>query len=83
MNGQKIRVLRSAKSKSKYAPKHGIRFDGTYEIVGKEVLDSATAMFRFTLQRLAGQDPIRYEGEEARPTTEELTQWSKIKSLLS
>ncbi len=78
---QPIRVLRAANKKSKYAPKQGVRFDGMYKIVGKEVLNPSTAMFRFTLQRLEGQDPIRYQNEEARPTEQELNELKKIKSL--
>jgi hypothetical protein len=79
--GQAIRVLRATNTKSKYAPKQGVRFDGMYEIIGKEVLNPSTAMFRFTLKRLDGQDAIRYQGEEARPTEQELNELKKIKSL--
>jgi hypothetical protein len=73
--------LRS-KSKSQFAPKEGIRFDGIYKIVRKEILDEDTAMYRFKLHREAGQDPIRYQGAEARPTSQELLQLKKINALL-
>ncbi|KAH8746330.1 PUA-like domain-containing protein [Hyaloscypha finlandica] len=79
--GNPIRVLRS-KSKSEFAPKEGIRFDGTYKIVSKEVLDKDTAMYRFELHREAGQDPVRYQGAGARPTSQELLQLKKINDLL-
>lgn len=70
-----VRVLRSAAlpASSKYRPAKGLRYDGLYEMVGDpEVLDDETAMHRFTLRRRAGQNPIRYQGAETRPTIEEL-----------
>jgi SAD/SRA domain-containing protein len=76
-----IRVLRK-KSKSKFAPKEGIRYDGLYEAVGKELLDEEKAMWRFELRRMKGQDPIRYQGPEARPTLQELEQLKNLKALL-
>ncbi|KAL8995655.1 MAG: hypothetical protein Q9169_004664 [Polycauliona sp. 2 TL-2023] len=66
-----VRVFRAAASSGKYtaySPSCGLRFDGMYEITAKEHLDVNTSMYRFTLVRVAGQDPIRYTGPEARPT---------------
>ena len=80
-----IRVLRSAALAGKhsiYRPTKGLRYDGIYEITGYELLDKGTAMHRFTLRRCDGQDPIRYEGEEARPTEEELRAFEKIQAHL-
>ncbi|KIM98050.1 hypothetical protein OIDMADRAFT_168505 [Oidiodendron maius Zn] len=73
---QPVRVLRAAKkgSTSKYAPREGVRYDGMYEIVGKKLLDPATAMIRFSLRRLPGQDAIRCQGVEARPSNLELVE---------
>ncbi|TAQ86390.1 hypothetical protein B7494_g5292 [Chlorociboria aeruginascens] len=80
---QPVRVLRAVNKKSIYAPKEGIRYDGLYEIVSKEILNPKTAMFRFSFQRLSNQDPIRYKGEERRPTNQELKERMKIRELLA
>jgi len=80
---QPLRVLRAANKRSKYAPKEGVRYDGLYEIVDKELLVEGTAMFRFSLHRLKGQDPIRYKGVEVRPTDQELVERMKIRDLLA
>lgn len=81
---QPVRVLRAAKkgSTSKYAPREGVRYDGMYEIVGKKLLDPATAMIRFSLRRLPGQDPIRWQGVEARPSNLELVERVSIRKEL-
>jgi hypothetical protein len=80
---QPLRVLRAKNPKSKYAPKEGIRYDGLYEITDKEILDPKTAMFRFSLRRINGQDPIRYKGVEVRPTDQELKEIMKIREYLA
>jgi hypothetical protein len=67
-----VRVLRAANRSSKYAPKEGVRYDGLYEIVDKTILDPGIALSRFELRRLPGQDTIRYQGVEVRPTNQEL-----------
>lgn len=82
IKNQPIRVLRAANRSSKYAPKEGIRYDGLYEITDKEILDPKTAMFRFSLKRVKGQDPIRYKGVEIRPTDQELKERMTIRKLL-
>lgn len=80
---QPLRVLRAANKKSKYAPSKGIRYDGLYKIVGREVLDVNTATYRFSLKRVEGQDPIRYKGVEVRPNDQELKEEMKIKAQLA
>ncbi|KAL8937798.1 MAG: hypothetical protein Q9216_004245 [Gyalolechia sp. 2 TL-2023] len=80
-----IRVLRSsalAEKHSRYRPVKGLRYDGTYNITEYEILDKGTSMHRFTLERCAGQDPIRYQGEQVRPTEEELSQYKKVQAHL-
>ncbi|KAI9806464.1 MAG: hypothetical protein M1833_003651 [Piccolia ochrophora] len=79
-----VRVLRSAAlpRKNKYRPSKGLRFDGLYDVTGFEILDERTAMHRFSLQRRAGQDPLRYTGVECRPTDEEVAEYTKIRGLL-
>ena len=67
----KIRVLRKAAGTSKhstYSPSCGLRYDGLYVVTGKELLHGDTSMYRFTLVRESGQDPIRFKGPEQRPT---------------
>ncbi|KAL8825097.1 MAG: hypothetical protein Q9170_007929, partial [Blastenia crenularia] len=83
---QPVRVLRSAGLAGKtnqYRPAKGLRYDGVYDVTGYELLDKGTSMYRFTLKRCAGQDPIRYEGEESRPTPEEVYQYQKIQARLA
>ena len=81
-----VRVIRSGvatnKKKTVYQPSKGLRYDGLYEVVGDEVLDVETAMHRFTLRRLDGQHPIRYQGVEARPTPEECYAYDSIREKL-
>jgi hypothetical protein len=79
---QPVRVLRAVNKQSKYAPKEGIRYDGLYQISDREILDPKTAMFRFSLKRIKGQDPIRYKGAEIRPTDQELRERMRIRKLL-
>lgn len=79
-----LRVIRSSglPQSNKYRPTKGLRYDGLYDVVGYEIIDSDTAMHRFELKRRGGQHPIRYEGVEIRPTNEELLEYSKIRHLL-
>ena len=78
-----VRVMRSKNKKNKYAPKDGLRYDGLYDIVDHEVLSVKTAMYRFSLRRQEGQDPIRYEGPEVRPTVYEIQEKDSIQHLVS
>ena len=70
-----IRVIRSgasaANKHSVYQPIVGLRYDGLYQVIENTLMDKGTAMYQFTLERLPGQDPIRYRGVEIRPTPEE------------
>lgn len=75
---QPIRVLRGA-SKFSCAPSIGIRYDGLYHIVGHELVNKNTAMYRFHMKRLRGQDPIRANGELARPNKYEIQENKKLK----
>jgi hypothetical protein len=81
--GKAVRVLRAINKNSPYAPKVGIRYDGMYKVAGKELLNEKTAMYRFSLERQQGQDPIRYRGVEARPTQQELEEYTRIQKLLA
>jgi hypothetical protein len=81
-NREVLRVLRAPKKGSTYAPNSGIRYDGLYKIVGSQTLDSVKVMVRFTLTRVEGQDPIRYEGVQSRPTAKEESEMSKIRKWL-
>lgn len=79
-----VRVLRSSAlpARNPYRPSRGLRYDGLYDVVSFEILDEGTAMHRFLLERRDGQDPIRYSGVEARPTNEEVAEYTKIRGLL-
>lgn len=78
-----VRVLRSATlaKDNNYRPSKGLRYDGVYKITGYEILDAGSAMHRFTLRRRSHQDLIRCSGVAARPTEEELSEYSKIRGL--
>ena len=78
-----IRLLRShaLPLTNKYRPRKGIRYDGIYLAEGFELLNPDLAMYRFTLVRVGGQQPIRYQGVEKRPTNEELSEYQKIRHL--
>ena len=82
--GNPVRVLRSSAlpASNRFRPSRGLRYDGLYDVVNFEILDEGTAMHRFLLERREGQDPIRCEGEEARPTKEEVAEYTKIRGLL-
>lgn len=77
-----VRVLRAANKKNKYAPESGLRYDGLYTIVDEELLDEDTAMYRFKLIRQPDQHPIRYQGDEVRPSNAEKKELMKIRHLL-
>ncbi|EGD98615.1 hypothetical protein TESG_06095 [Trichophyton tonsurans CBS 112818] len=74
-----IRVLRSSKlpKVNPYRPSEGMRYDGLYKICSYEILDQATALHRFKLERVKGQTPIRYKGPEVRPTAREVEELRK------
>lgn len=71
-----VRVIRSFNGKNAlYRPRQGYRYDGLYDVVGKQILDIGKHHYRFKLVRVAGQDPVRYQGLGARPTAEELREY--------
>jgi hypothetical protein len=74
-----VRVLRSAKAKSVYAPAEGIRYDGLYSVTEKQVVDESYAMMRFKLVRCAGQQEVRWKGDGIRPTSMEREKWADMK----
>lgn len=80
-NQQPLRVLRSASlpPTNQYRPTRGIRYDGLYRITSEEILDQQTAMYRFTLSRLGGQDPIRYQGVGIIPSAAQVVELNKIR----
>ncbi|KAA8912971.1 PUA-like domain-containing protein [Sphaerosporella brunnea] len=74
--GRPVRVLRSAKARSRYAPKEGLRYDGLYLVREKEMVDRDCEMWRFRLERQrAGQPEVRWKGDGVRPTTIEREWW--------
>ena len=83
-NQQPIRVLRSSglPAGNPYRPAKGLRYDGLYVIDAYDILDADTSMHRFNLRRLSGQDPIRNQGEGARPSKEELDEFRKVMEML-
>ena len=70
---QPVRLIRSSHAKNKtFAPDEGFRYDGLYWVRGYEVLDKIKQRHRFHLVRCEEQPPIRAQGPERRPTTQEL-----------
>ena len=59
---------------SKYSPERGLRYDGMYDVVRAYTTAAGAHEPMFSLRRRPGQDPIRWEGPEKRPTREELEQ---------
>ncbi|KAI9749326.1 MAG: 60S ribosomal protein L20 [Chaenotheca gracillima] len=79
-----VRLLRSAAlpKTNIYRPEKGLRYDGLYDVVAVEVLHEDSAMHRFALKRQNGQDPIRAQGAQRRPTNEEVDAYMKVRDLL-
>ena len=65
-----VRVIRSSKSHSMYAPSSGLRYDGLYRIswYGQTPGPSGFQVWKFKLERQLNQDPIRRQV----PTSEDL-----------
>ena len=78
---QPLRVLRSASlpTTNPYRPARGLRYDGLYEIISHEILDVETCMYRFSLSRIGGQDPIRCSGDGMIPSNAQLLELNKIR----
>lgn len=77
LDNRHIRVLRSAKGDSRFAPAVGIRYDGLYKIVGEEKRWNAKggAYLRFKLVRVDGQAGI----DTARPDLGERRAFAGLK----
>ncbi|RPA98407.1 hypothetical protein L873DRAFT_1043384 [Choiromyces venosus 120613-1] len=71
-----VRVLRSSKCQSKYAPVLGIRYDGLYRVLSYETEEDSDGKpyYRFELQRILGQDPIN----TSRPNAEERAAFARV-----
>lgn len=78
---QSLRVLRSASlpANNTYRPARGLRYDGLYRIISHEILDQKTAMYRFSLSRLEGQDPIRFSDDDMIPSNAQILELNKIR----
>ncbi|PWW80084.1 hypothetical protein C7212DRAFT_289300 [Tuber magnatum] len=83
-NGTKIRLFRSAKSQSPYAPAEGLRYDGLYTIRAYEILDKKNAVYRFEMIRENNQPAIRGDPDDpgCKPNKVELAKWQGIKKTL-
>jgi hypothetical protein len=79
--GNHIRVIRSSQLplKNKYRPKCGLRYDGLYQIKSYKENDIEKMSYRFHLERVPGQHPFRFEGEQKRPTIYEEEAYAKCK----
>ena len=79
-----IRVLRSSSlpASNGYRPARGLRYDGLYRITHYEILEQKTAMHRFSLTRLEGQDQIRYNGDGMIPSNAQILELNKIRDRL-
>ncbi|KAG0642570.1 PUA-like domain-containing protein [Tuber brumale] len=82
--GTKIRLFRSAKSQSPYAPAEGLRYDGLYTIRAYEILDKKNAVYRFEMIRENNQPKIRGDPDDpgCKPNKVELAKWQGIKKTL-
>ncbi|XPS79995.1 hypothetical protein M3J09_011959 [Ascochyta lentis] len=79
--GNHIRVIRSSQllKSNKYRPSCGLRYDGLYQIKSYKELDHKKRTYRFHLERIPGQEPIRFEGDAKRPTLFEEEAYDKCK----
>ena len=76
-------MIRAAKFKeSKYRPEQGLRYDGLYVVKDVKVIDEKKRAYRFVMERVAGQDPIRWKGLAKRPTQEEIHEYELHKARL-
>lgn len=56
-----VRVLRKAAAGSRYAPRCGLRYDGLYKVINREVAEGRRGernWYKFTLKREPGQTPL-------------------------
>lgn len=78
-----IGLFRSDKKGVSFTPLKGIRYDGLCRVKGHEILNKATRMYKFRLEQIPGQDPIRYQGVEKRPNEFELIEVANSKDAVS
>lgn len=79
--GNHIRVIRSSQllKSNKFRPSCGLRYDGLYQIKSYKEIDNQKRTYRFRLERVPGQEPIRFEGVAKRPTLFEEEAYDKCK----
>lgn len=77
--GQPVRLFRAAKGKGRWAPSHGIRYDGLYTVLSHTVKidETGRGIYRFELVRREGQPPI----DTSRPSREEVEAWWRVKEM--
>ncbi|KAF1829348.1 hypothetical protein BDW02DRAFT_510144 [Decorospora gaudefroyi] len=80
--GLPVRVIRSAQlaKGNKYRPEMGLRYDGLYRVVSYQETDKEKAVYRFRLERCAGQAAIRCQGKASRPTSFECEEFIRLKA---
>lgn len=71
-----VRVFRSAKCNSAFAPKVGMRYDGLYDVITYSQEETAEGLryWRFTLERQRGQVPI----DRSRPSITERREYARM-----
>ena len=76
--GNNVRVLRSSQlpKLNNYRPSYGLRYDGLYQVKG---YTQEKQTCRFHLERIPGQQPIRFEGETKHPTRYEEKAYDECK----
>ena len=79
-----IRVLRTDKlnQDNVWRPVKGIRYDGLYNVIDFNLLNAAKAHYRFRLERVPGQDPIRNSGIGSRPTLQDVKAFDTHRGLI-
>ena len=79
-HNEPVRVLRSAKGSSRYAPSAGIRYDGLYQVVSYEIRTDREnkKFYQFRLERQQNQDPINMN----RPSRNELHEFRELRKKL-
>jgi hypothetical protein len=80
--GTPVRVIRSSNLNkwNKYRPEVGLRYDGLYTVKGFTITDLQKQIHRFTLVRCEGQEGIRFEGKERRPTEYETREFERLRA---
>lgn len=77
-----VRVLRSAKKESAYAPSVGIRYDGLYVVVRQEEGRNTKGgrFIKYLLERLPNQKPLEDVVLES-PTAQQMADFHRIRDL--